>query len=339
MMDLNETWFLLLGVLLTGYAILDGFDLGVGVLHLFARSDHERRIHINAIGPVWDGNEVWLLTAGGALFAAFPIVYATVFSGFYIAIMLLLAALIFRAVSLEFRGKVESVAWKRFWDWSFGLGSLLPAILFGVAFGNILRGLPLDGDHNFTGSFFTLLNPYAILIGLLCLVLFTMHGALYLVLKSDGDMKRRISTWVSPLWITMVILYLLATLGTIFVSPFLFEGMLAHPLFWVLFVLLLCSVLCIPVAAKAGRNGLAFLASSLTIGCMMGLSALSLFPRLVPSLGDLHYSLTIYNASSSEITLKTMLVIALIGMPLVIGYTIFIYRVFKGKVVITDDSY
>jgi cytochrome d ubiquinol oxidase subunit II len=338
-MDLNMIWFLLVAVLLIGYAILDGFDLGVGVLHLFARSEQERRFHINAIGPVWDGNEVWLLTAGGALFAAFPIVYATVFSGFYIALMLLLTALIFRAVSMEFRGKVDSPRWRRLWDWAFGMGSLLPALLLGVAFGNILRGIPLDGDHNFTGSFFTLLNPYALLIGVLSLVLFTMHGALYLSMKTEGELKARVGGWISPLWIAMVALYVLATVATLFVSPFLLSGMTGNPLFWILFVLLLGSVLSIPVAVKAGKEGRAFLASSLTIACMIGLSAFSMFPRLVPALGDLTYSLTIYNASSSQRTLSTMLVIALIGMPLVIAYTIFIYRAFKGKVSITPDSY
>src|SRR5512147_1077494 len=174
-MDLNTVWFLLIGVLLTGYAILDGFDLGVGVLHLFARDEEERRLHINAIGPVWDGNEVWLLTGGGALFAAFPVVYATVFSGFYLALMLLLVALILRAVSMEFRSKVDSPGWKKVWDWAFGIGSLLPAILFGVAFGNVLRGIPINEQGLFTGSFLELLNPYAILIGLLSLALFTMH--------------------------------------------------------------------------------------------------------------------------------------------------------------------
>ncbi len=338
-MDLNMIWFLLVGVLIIGYAILDGFDLGVGVLHLFARSEEERRLHINAIGPVWDGNEVWLLTGGGALFAAFPIVYATVFSGFYLALMLLLVALIFRAVSMEFRGKVESAGWKKAWDIAFGVGSLLPAVLFGVAFGNILRGIPLDAAHNYTGSFFTLLNPYAVLIGVLSLVMFTMHGALYLALKTGGQLQARVVGWVSPLWMATVALYLVATLATMFVSPFLFEGMLANPLFYVLFLVLLGACILIPVATKAGKYGRAFTASSVTIAMMIGLSALSLFPRLVPSLGDLTNSLTIYNASSSEATLTTMLVIALIGMPLVIAYTIFIYRAFKGKVVLHADSY
>ena len=338
-MDLNMIWFLLVGVLIIGYAILDGFDLGVGVLHLFARSEEERRVHINAIGPVWDGNEVWLLTGGGALFAAFPIVYATVFSGFYLALMLLLVALIFRAVSMEFRGKVDSPGWKKAWDVAFGIGSLLPAVLFGVAFGNILRGIPLDAAHNYTGSFFTLLNPYAVLIGVLSLVLFTMHGAIYLAMKTEGGLQARIIRWITPLWMSTVGLYLIATLATMIESPFLFEGMLSNPLFYVLFLVLLAACLFIPVAAKAGRFGRAFTASSVTIAMMIGLSALSLFPRLVPALDDLPLSLTIYNASSSEATLTTMLVIALIGMPLVIAYTIFIYRAFKGKVVISGDSY
>lgn len=173
-MDLNTIWFVLVAVLITGYAVLDGFDLGVGVLHLLTKKEEEKRVNINAIGPVWDGNEVWLLTGGGALFAAFPVVYATVFSGFYIALMLLLLALIFRAVSFEFRGKVENERWKKSWDYAFGIGSLLPLILFGVAIGNILRGIPIDINGIFTGNFFTLLNPYSILVGVLSLFLFTM---------------------------------------------------------------------------------------------------------------------------------------------------------------------
>ena len=190
-MDLNTIWFWLIGVLIIGYAILDGFDFGVGILSLFSRFENERRIHFNAIGPVWDGNEVWLLTGGGALFAAFPAVYAMVFSGFYIALMLLLAALIFRAVSFEFRNKVDSPAWRRLWDWAFGLGSLLPALLFGVVIGNILHGVPIDTNGNYLGTFIGLLNPYSLGVGFLSLVLFTMHGAIYLATKSDGILRDR----------------------------------------------------------------------------------------------------------------------------------------------------
>lgn len=339
MIDLNTIWFLLVGVLIIGYAILDGFDLGVGILHLFTKDETEKRININAIGPVWDGNEVWLLTAGGALFAAFPIVYATVFSGFYIALMLLLTALILRAVSFEFRGKVLDDKYKLIWDWSFGLGSFLIALLLSVAFGNILRGIPIDAKGNFTGSFFGLLNPYAVIIGLLGVVLFTMHGAIYMTMKTSGSQLERMITWANRSWIAFVVLYFLATLATFFFAPHLFEGIIKKPLFWILFLLLLGSIFYIPIGLKSGKHFRTFLASSVLIATIIGLSAVSLFPRLVPSSTNIEYSLTAYNASSSQYTLTTMLIIALIGMPLVIGYTIFIYRVFKGKVVISKDSY
>lgn len=338
-MDLNTIWFLLVAVLIIGYAVLDGFDLGVGVLHLFTKDEHEKRININAIAPVWDGNEVWLLTGGGALFAAFPIVYATVFSAFYLALMLLLFALIFRAVSMEFRGKVDSPRWRKYWDLGFGLGSLLPSVLFGVAIGNILRGIPIDSTGTFTGDFFGLLNPYSVLVGVLSLVLFTMHGAIYLTLKSGGAQKERVKNLIPKLWIAFVALYFVVTLYSIFEAKYLFEGILGNPLFWIVFIILLAGILYIPVAVKANSFGKGFIASSLTIAMMIGLIGISLFPKLVPSITDLSYSLTIYNASSTERTLTTMLIIALIGMPFVIGYTIFIYRAFKGKVVIGEDSY
>jgi len=339
MIDLNTTWFILLGVLIIGYAILDGFDFGVGVLHLFARSNDERRIHMNAIGPVWDGNEVWLLTAGGALFAAFPIVYATVFSGFYLAMMLLFSALIFRAVSLEFRSKVDSPGWRRLWDWSFGMGSLLPSILFGVAVGNILRGIPIDQNGAFVGSFLGLLNPYSLLIGVLSLVMFTMHGSLYLSIKTDGELQNRMTKWASSLWIGFIIIYLLATIYTFFEAGFLFEGILSAPMFWIMFILLLAAIIYIPIGLKSGSYFKSFIASSITIASMIGIAAVCLFPRLVPSIVDLSYSLNIYNASSTPRTQTVMLIIVLIGMPIVIGYTIYIYRVFKGKTVIGDESY
>ena len=339
MIDLNTIWFILIGVLITGYAILDGFDLGVGVLHLFARDDHERRINLNAIGPVWDGNEVWLLTGGGALFAAFPIVYATVFSGFYLALILLLAALIFRAISLEFRGKVDSPGWRKFWDWAFSLGSLLPAILFGVAVGNVVKGIPIDIDGYYPGRFLGLLNPYAIMVGVLSLVMFTMHGALYMGVKTDGELQERMGKWASRSWIAFVIIYFLTTLYTFFAAPHLYDGILSKPMFWVFYVIFLLAVIYIPLATKAKRFFRAFLASSLTILSLIGLAAVSMFPKLVTSSVDLAYSLTIYNASSTPRTLTTMLIIALVGMPIVLIYTIYIYRVFKGKVIIGEDSY
>ena len=342
MIDLNTIWFLLVGILIIGYAILDGFDLGVGVIQLFTKDENERRVNINAIGPVWDGNEVWLLTGGGALFAAFPIVYATVFSGFYLAFMLLLTALIFRAVSFEFRKYSENPRNKKLWDKIFGLASFIPSLLFGVAIGNILRGLPVelkDGKVISSISFFGLLNPYALLVGALSLMLFTMHGAIYMSMKSEGSHQDKMISRINKTWIVFVTLYVLATLATFFSAPYLFNGVLKNPLFWILFVLLFLSIISIPVAVKARKYGRAFLSSSVMIAMMILLVAVSLFPRLVPSSIDLAKSLTIYNSSSTPRTLTTMLIIALIGMPIVVGYTIFIYRVFKGKVVINKDSY
>ena len=338
-MDLNTTWFLLIGFLLAGYAVLDGFDLGVGVLHLFARDDRSRRIYMNAIGPVWDGNEVWLLAGGGALFAAFPIVYATVFSGLYLAVMLLLFALIFRAVSLEFRSQVDSRAWQRFWDWAFGLGSLVPAVLYGVVMGNVLRGLPVDADGALNVSFLALLNPYSLLIGAFSLLTFVMHGAAFLSLKTEGDLQERMARSTIGAWMAVVVLCPAATVATFFTAPFLLDGTVSSPIFWILFAVLLGAGVSIPVAVHGKQFTRGFLASAAAIVSIIGLMALSLYPRMVPSSTDLANSLTIYNASSTPRTLTVTLVIALVGMPLVVGYTAWVYKIFAGKVVLTKDGY
>lgn len=338
-MDLNIIWFVLITILFGGYIILDGFDFGVGITHLFTKDENTRRLNINAIGPIWDGNEVWLLTGGGALFAAFPMVYASVFSGFYLALMLLLFALIARAVSFEFRGKVDSLKWKKIWDYSFAIGSILPAFLFGVAFGNILKGIPLDKNGYYTGSFFDLLNPYSILIGLLSLSAFTMHGAIYMTMKLEGEEQERRVKIANLFWIITIVIYIISTFSTFFVAPFLFDGVLKNILTWIVLLLLFLSIIYLPVALKGKLYWRAMISSSVMILSMFLLSAISLFPRLVPASNDLSLSLTIYNASSTQLTLKTMLIIALIGMPLVIGYTTYIYRVFKGKVELTKESY
>jgi len=336
---LQNFWFAAFGALIIGYAILDGFDLGVGALSLFGRGGHERRLHLNAIGPVWDGNEVWLLAGGGALFAAFPIAYATVLSAFYLAIMLLLVALIARAVALEFRGKVENPRWQRFWDLAFGAGSATAALLFGVAMGNILRGLPLDASGTFTGSFLDLLHPYPLAVGLLTLVMFACHGAVYMGLKTDGELRERMRAAGSVLWAAWIVLYGLVTVMTIFVSPWLFAGVTAKPILWPVLALLFAALLWLPTTLRAGRWGRAFLCSSVAVGALVGLAGLSLYPRLAPSRTDPAFSLTIANASSSPRTLETMMIIALIGMPIVVAYTIYIYRQFKGRVEITESSY
>lgn len=338
---LQITWFLLIGVLVIGYAILDGFDLGVGVLHFFAKDETERRINLNAIGPVWDGNEVWLLTGGGAIFAAFPAVYATVFSGFYLAFILLLFALIARAVSFEFRKhSYDHPEFKKIWDWAFIIGSFLPALLYGVAFGNVLRGLPIDKDMNYTGNFFSLLNPFSLLVGLTGLFMFIMHGALYMSLKTDGELKNTMFNRAQKAYYIFVLLYLVSTIFAVLESPYLFGRVLANPLFYILVVLLLVAIAYIPIAIKGSKAVLAFTASSVTIALMLLTSALSLFPYIAPSRINLkEYSLTIFNASSSQTTLTVMLILALIGMPVVVGYTIYVYRIFKGKVILSNDGY
>jgi cytochrome d ubiquinol oxidase subunit II len=339
MSTLQIIWFLLIGVLLGGYALLDGFDLGVGLWHLGAKGDRERRLLLNAIGPVWDGNEVWLLTGGGAIFAAFPPVYATVFSGFYMAMMLVLLALISRAVAIEFRSKTESASWRKTWDVAFSLGSILAALLFGVAVGNVLRGIPIDGDGNFTGTFFGLLNPYALLFGLLSLSMVATHGALYIVLKTEGELAARAEGWAKSAGVVYILLFLAATAWTVLGQPHLMENYDAAPALWALPGLALFSMLAIQLFLRRGAPGKAFIASSLSIAGILGTAGAGLFPRWVPALGNLPLSLTIYNSSSSELTLKTMLILALIGMPLVIAYTIYVYRTFRGKVELDEQSY
>lgn len=338
-MDLNLLWFVLLGVLLAGYAILDGFDLGVGILHLAVKNEKDRRLTINSIGPLWDGNEVWLVTFGGAMFAAFPNAYATVFSGFYVAFMLLLFALIFRAVSMEFRGKRDSQAWKRFWDYAFFSGSLLATFLFGVAAGNALVGIPVDARGVYTGSFFDLVRPYPILIGLLTVSFAAMHGAIFLFLKTEHELQQLVHRWMWRGFGLSLITFMLATIFTLAMMPDAVRNFREHPWAWSIVVLMVLAFANIPRAIFLERPFYAFLSSSLTIIALVFLFSFSLFPNLVVSSISPAFSLTIYTASSSQKTLKIMAIIALIGMPFVLSYTTAIYWAFRGKVRITDHSY
>ncbi len=337
---LQIIWYLLIGVLIAGYAILDGFDLGVGVLSPFvARNDQERRLLLNAIGPFWDGNEVWLLTAGGALFAAFPHVYATVFSGFYLALMLLLFALIFRAVSFEFRSQIENMGWRRTWDRVFFVGSLLPALLTGVAMGNVVRGVPLNAEMEFTGHFFTLLNPFSLLVGLTGLAMFVTHGAIYLGLKTDGAVAERAKRWSTAGWVALAILAALTTVVAVIDTPARFDNYLQQPIAWVVPLLAILFLAATRVSLGRGETGRAFLFSTLTITGLVGILGVANFPYLLPARNAVEYGLTIYNASSSQNTLTAMLIITLIGMPLVIAYTAYIYYIFRGPVQVEEGGY
>jgi len=329
--DLNIIWFLLVGILFTGYAILDGFDFGVGILHLFVKKDEDRRILLNSIGPVWDGNEVWLVTGGGALFAAFPGAYATVFSGFYNAFMLLLAALIFRAVSIEFRSKESGRAWRQSWDIAFSVASFLAALLIGVAMGNITRGIPLDSQGDYVGNFIGLLNPYSLLLGVTVVALFAMHGAIFLVMKTEGDLQATIKGWVPRLIGIFLVLFISFNLATLFECPNLVDVMKTRPHGFVILALDILVALSIPGMIRKGAEFGAFLMSALTMVLLMAVLGISYFPHIVMSMPNPENSLTIYNCASSQKTLGIMLIIAIIGIPIVLAYTVSIYWIFRGK--------
>lgn len=337
--DLNTIWFFLIGILLAGYAILDGFDLGVGALHLLVKGDMDRRIMINSIGPVWDGNEVWLVTGGGALFAAFPHVYATVFSGFYTAFMLLLFMLIFRAVAIEFRSKRPMQWWRKFWDTAFSISSILIALLMGVALGNIITGIPLGPDKEFIGTFWDLINPYTILVGITTVALFMMHGAIYGVMKTEGELQQKLRGWVNNTIIFFVICYVTTTMATLIYFPHMIEHFKNVPILFLVAVLNMLAIANIPREIHHGREFMAFFSSCASIAALLLIFALGIFPTIVYSNPNPEYSLTIYNASSSEKTLNIMLIIAIIGVPFVLAYTISIYWIFRGKVKLTNMSY
>ena len=337
-MTLGDVWFVLVGVLLAGYAIFDGFDLGVGTLYPFlGKSEEDKAIMRLSVGPVWDGNEVWLLTAGGALFAAFPAVYATVFSGFYLALMLLLFALIFRAASLEFRHR--DPAWAKLWDWSFFFGSAIPALLFGVAVGNIIRGIPLTKSGEFIvgsgpafgANLLAALNPYAIAIGLLGLVWIMLQGSALLCVKTTGDLYERAQKTRRALLVAFAFEFALATAATAVMVPDAFDNAVSSPAGWVFILLAIASVIFAWVSGQRTSDRQAFYGTSLAAVAMVGIWAVSIFPSLVPSTGP-GDSLTIANSASSDLTLTVMLIIAAIGVPLVLFYFFLIYKTYAGRI-------
>jgi len=341
-MTLTDIWFALVAVLLTGYVVLDGFDLGAGVLYPFvARDEGERAVVRTSIGPLWDGNEVWLVAGGGALFAAFPLVYAAVFSGFYLAIMLFLFGLILRAVALEFRHRETHAAWKPLWDAAFFLGSLLPAVLLGCAFANLVRGVPLDAHGDYAGRFVDLLNPYALLVAVTGLSLLVTHGAAWLELKAGpGALHdrvrrlRRLSFWA------FVALLAATTAATFSAAPRATDLVLGRAAGWLFLALLAASLVYTAWALYRGGERGAFLGSAATVVALAGLGAVGNYPEMVPARGTPpQTSLTVASASSGDTTLAAMLVIAVIGLPLVLLYTAWVYRVFRGKVTTAEAEY
>jgi cytochrome d ubiquinol oxidase subunit II len=327
--ELTTVWFLLIAVLWTGYFFLEGFDFGVGMLlPILGRDDTERRVLINTIGPVWDGNEVWLLVAGGATFAAFPEWYATLFSGFYLPLLIILVALIVRGVAFEYRGKRASARWKRAWDVGIVAGSFVPALLWGVAFANIVRGVPIDARSEYTGTFFTLLNPYALLGGLATLTLFLLHGTVFVALKTHGEIRERarsLAVRVAAATIVIGAAFLLWTQVTV-----------GKPVTWATVVGAAVALVAAVVAIRAGREGWAFLASGAAIVLAVVTLFTALFPDVMPSTTADTYSLTTTNASSTPYTLEIMTWVAAIFTPLVVLYQSWSYWVFRKRIGTAD---
>jgi len=337
--DLPVLWFLILGVLLAGYAILDGFDLGVGLLHPFVKGDHERRLTLNSIGPLWDGNEVWLVTFGGALFAAFPEAYATAFSGFYFAFMAALGGLIFRAVSIEFRGKVDRAWWRGLWDTVFFLASLTTTVVYGAAVGAAMAGVPLDSRGIMTSSTIEQLGPFALLVAALTVAAFALHGALYLCIKAPDELLERTRRCAWGAYAAYVALFLAATGVAVATVPRATANFAQHAWGAAIVVLNFLAVLNVSRCLATRRAAQAFLSSGCSIAALVFLFGFALWPNLVASSTDPANSLTVYNAASSDSTLLLMAVIAAIGMPLVIAYTVLVYRTFRGEVRLDEHSY
>jgi cytochrome d ubiquinol oxidase subunit II len=339
-MWLNIVWYILFVVIIAGYIVLDGFDLGVGILHLFiAKNDEERRVTLNSIGPIWDGNEVWLILGGGALFAAFPLVYASLFSGFYGAMMLVLLFLILRTVAIEFRSKRPGLGWRKMWDFIFFLASLCIALLLGVAFGNVLMGVPIDAQGNIQAFIPNLLTPFALLIGLTTISMLAYHGAIFLAMKTDGELLARVKRSITPLMVTFFILNTVVIGVILLLHQGISDRYLAQPWLAILPAAALAAVIFAGWMVRREQFFIAFVASALMIILLILSSAAGLYPNLLISTINPDFNQTIFNAASEANTLVVMLVIAAVGMPFVILYTAGVYYIFRGKVKLGPSSY
>jgi len=330
-MEYQIIWFILWGILWAAYFMTDGFDLGVGMLYnLLGKNDTEKRTIIHSIGPVWDGNEVWLITAGGATFAAFPTTYALMFSYLYSALLIILFGLIIRGVSLEFRGKLENTGWKKGWDAAIFVGSFVPAFLFGVAFGNIFQGLPMDA-RGYHGSLLSLLNPYGLLTGALFVLLFCVHGGLWIAYRTGGELSKKAALMAAQAWRALAVAAVLFLIYTAFATR-LYDNFLRNPLWFAVPAAAVCGLVATRVFLMKPYAFKAFLASCVTIVMVTLTGIVGLFPNLIPSSLDPAFSLTAFNSSSSVYTLRIMTVVALIFVPIVIAYQIWVYRVFRHGV-------
>ena len=337
---LSDIWFVVFVIVIGGYLLLDGFDMGVGILHLpFAHTDGERRVLLNSIGPVWDGNEVWLILGGGVLFAAFPLVYASLFSGFYLAMMLVLLVMILRTVAIEFRSKRASGRWRTAWDIVFAVSSAGLALLLGVAFGNVVKGVTLGPDGNIRMSLIDLLGPIPLLVGVVTVAMFAMHGSLYLSMKTEGALQSRIAAWMPRLMVVFFALNTLLVAALVVFHPAITDRYVENPWLAVFPAAALAAILAAWYLLRTGHQFWAFVASSAMIFLLLVSASVGIFPNLLISTISDAYNLTIYNAASADNTLTVMLIIALIGMPFVLLYTAGVYYFFRGKVVVEPTGY
>ncbi|RJQ73001.1 MAG: cytochrome d ubiquinol oxidase subunit II [Desulfobacteraceae bacterium] len=335
-MLLQSTWFFLWGLLWAVFFITDGFDFGIGTLYPFmGKSEQDKRMMINAMGPLWDGNQVWLLTAGGVTFAAFPLVYAVMFSALYTPLMLILFALILRGVSFEFRGKVEHPAWRRLWDACIFIGSVTPALLFGVAFANIFQGLPLDQKYMFQGNLLTLLNPYGLLGGILFVLFFLVHGALWLAIRTGEGLHARAVRTANVLWVPLVLAAVIFLIYSAAATA-LYDNYLARPYLFGVILVAVAGLLGIKIFLVRNAFFKAWVASALAIAGATFFGIVGLFPQMLVSSLDADYSLTALNASSSPLTLKIMLAVVLLFIPVVLVYQVWAYHLFHTKLARED---
>ena len=337
--DYATWWYLVVGGVFTGYAILDGFDLGAGAWHLFIRKEENRRIALNAVGPVWDGNEVWLVIGGGALFAGFPKVYASLLSAMYIPFMLFLVMLIFRAISIEFRSKEPMAWWRRLWDVSYSVSSMALAVLLGVVLGNVLQGIAIDTNGDHTGHWLEFLNPYALTVGLLTLLLFMVHGGIYLGMKTEGRLFAKLYVLLKWAMLALTVMFGVVTVWTLDYIPQLSDRFLAEPAYLIIPALAFLSLANVPRLITRKRFKIAFFFSALMVALLLITVAIELYPVILMSTVDRAFDLTVHNASSSSKSLGIMLRFAVVGVPLVAGYTFFVYRTFYGKVKMDEHSY
>jgi cytochrome d ubiquinol oxidase subunit II len=338
-LDYNVWWFLIFGGVISGYAILDGFDLGAGALHLFLKKEQSRRIALNAIGPVWDGNEVWLVIGGGALFAGFPVAYAAIFSAFYIPFMVFIMGIIFRAVAIEFRSKEPGVLWRKTWDVVYCAACIIISVSLGLMLGNVAFGIPLNGDKEFSGNWLSFFHPFSILVAITTLAVFMMHGAIYLTMKTENRLFAKLHLLANNFTIFFVLSFVITTLYTLLYIPHLSDFFRKTPVSFIIPILMILTIANIPRQIKKGKYRYAFISSSLTIALLLIMVALEVFPYLLYSTSDPANSITVHNAASSPKTMKILLVVAIIGTPLAATYSAFVFWTFKGKVRLDEMSY